>query len=295
MPAEHAIRRTGTVMGTRYAIVGHAVDAPLFAEAARELARLECRWSRFLPDSEIAVLNRTPGRPVIVADETFAVISAAVDGAIATGGLFDPTVHDTLVAHGYDRSFAEITTDGDDTTDVTIPFPPAAAPGVAGITLDEALRAVTLPPGVRLDLGGIGKGAAADRVSGQLIDRGARGVAIVIGGDARVRGRSPDGGGWRPVHEGEAMAGGAIHDGGVCTSSIGRRRWVRAGRERNHLVDPRTGRCLGSAIASVTVTAATATQAEVLAKAAMVRGSDAEGYLRSFGVHATVRRAAPAA
>lgn len=280
-------RHTGRVMGTEFTIIGHARDEHLFDEATYELARLEGLWSRFRDDSEIAVLNRAEGRPVIVSEETFTVITAAVDATIATAGRFDPTVHDSLVALGYDRTFDEIVPGA--------PAEPRPAPGVAGILLDEALCAVTLPVGVRFDLGGIGKGAAADRVSGRLMDRGARGVAVAVGGDTRVRGESPAGGGWLPHLEGVALDVAPLLDGGVCTSSVGRRRWSTANGEHNHLVDPSTGHSLAGTVDTVTVIAATATQAEVLTKAALVSGAEAPRLLESFGVHASIRWAAVAA
>ena len=271
-------------MGTTWLLVIHRRDRTLLDAAEAAIDDLERRWSRFRPDSEIAVLNRTPGVPVLVSPDTFQVIQAAVDGALATGGRFDPTVHDAMVALGYDRTFDEIA------PAVTVDDAPSPVPGVRGIELDEALHAVTLPAGVRLDLGGIGKGTAADLVSEQVMRGGAAGVAVSIGGDIRVRGESPSGGGWTFTDDG----GGAIElpevtDGGVCTSTR-RRRWSTDHGDVHHIVDPGTGRPTRGAVESVTVMGATAQQAEVLTKAAMVAGDEAEAFLAPFGVPHVIRR-----
>ncbi len=272
-------------MGTSYRLVARLSDGPLLDDAEAAIADYERRWSRFLVDSEITTLNRSPGRPVIVSPDTFALIRAAVDGAVQTQGRFDPTVHDAMVALGYDRTFPDL--------DPTMAGAPVPAPGVSGILLDPALHAVTLPPGVRLDLGGIGKGTAADLVSAQVMARGAAGVAVSIGGDLRVRGESPSGGGWT-FHgdDGDVDFPTAI-DAGVCTSTTRRRRWTTAAGEVHHVVDPATGRSTDDGIETITVMGATAQQAEVLTKAAMVAGDEAEAFLEHFGVRFRIHRRAP--
>ena len=80
-----------------------------------------------------------------------------------------------------------------------------------------------------------------------------------------------------------------LYDGAVCTSSVRKRRWSVDGSPRHHLVDPRTGHCLPDVIDSVTVVGASATQCEVLAKAAMVAGHGAPTVLDEFGATAFIR------
>jgi thiamine biosynthesis lipoprotein len=275
-------------MGTSYLLVVRDRDEGLLDDAECAIADFERRWSRFLADSEISAVNRNPGVPVIVSPDTFQVIRAAVDGAIATNGRFDPTVHDAMVSLGYDRTFARI-----DCETVRIDAA-GAAPGVHGIELDDALHAVTLPPGVRLDLGGIGKGSAADLVSDRAMQRGAAGIAVSIGGDVRVRGESPTGRGWSFTDDRGALDLPEVADGGVCTSTTRRRRWATPGGEVHHILDPSTGRPTTNAVESITVMGATAQQAEVLTKAAMVAGDDAERFLAPFGVPSVIRRGAAA-
>ncbi len=273
-------------MGTDAHVIAVGGSTQLLERARARIDDLEARWSRFLPDSELSRLNDAAGRPVIVACVTFELISRAVDGWRLTGGRFDPTVLPALVAAGYDRSFETVERDAPASA-----APSTPAPGCAELSLDTIVRSVTLPPGVALDLGGIGKGFAADLVSAELLQDGATGVCVNIGGDLRVRGTPPDRA-W--IVEVEAEPGTtpegaplcvALADGAVATTSSRRRAWRRAGRRQHHVIDPRTGRPVDIPATSVTVVAADAWQAEVLAKAAFVAGtrSEAEQLLEPIG------------
>jgi FAD:protein FMN transferase len=238
-------------------------------EVARELVEaLEARWSRFRPDSEVSRLNRHAGRPVRVSPETLTLVRRAVDGAAATGGRFDPTVLGAVLRAGYDRSFELLPADP----------PPGRSPlglGWRRIAVDAARSTVTLPAGVGLDPGGIGKGLAADLLVGALLARGAAGACANLGGDLRVDGDAPGGGPWvvdvgHPLRPGPAATVG-LRRGAVATSSRVRRAWGPR-RDHHHLIDPATGRPARSGLAAATVLAAEGWQAEVLAKAAFVAG-----------------------
>ena len=259
------------LMGTHahVVILAHpAVESMLTEFAERELHLMERRWSRFLPDSELSRLNAAAGKPVIVSADTFSVIKSAVDAWEHTEGRFDPTVHDALCSIGYDRTFAEI--------GCAAPGEARPAPGCADIELDPHLREVRLPTGVRLDLGGIAKGAAADLVVSRLLEAGAYGACVNIGGDIRVEGSAPTVAGWiiDIVFGGELHRRIALGGGAVCTSTRTKRRWMTAGGERHHIIDPRLGRST-TGLRWVSVVGARATQAEVLTKTVFVAGAEA--------------------
>jgi thiamine biosynthesis lipoprotein len=144
------------------------------------------------------------------------------------------------------------------------------------VRLDPYLPAVTLGPDVRLDPGGIGKGLAADIVVGELIERGAHGAMVNLGGDVSVAGAAPTQAGWivgveDPRDRTRSVARVALRAGGVCTSSRLRRAWIdTSGMPVHHLVDPRTGMPVDTDVASVTVVAGAAWWAEALTKARFV-------------------------
>jgi thiamine biosynthesis lipoprotein len=268
--------------GVEVIVVGGPDGAAL--DAQHRLDALEARWSRFLPDSELSRLNATAGTPVVVSQRTFDLIARAVDAWRRTDGRFDPTVLDAVEAAGYDRSFEAVARD-----DAAPAAPAAPAPGCGGIELDRLVRVVRLPRGVRLDLGGIGKGYAADLVALELRDRGCAGVCVNLGGDLRALGEPPDDApAWLVAVEdpsgGDGLGELALLEGGVATSTRLQRAWRRGGRDLHHLVDPATGVPASSGLMSVTVLAAETWWAEVLAKAAFVAGpSDGARLVRDAG------------
>lgn len=264
----HRLHAMGT--DVEVIVVGGADGDAIGAQA--RVDELERRWSRFLPDSELSRLNAAGGGPVMVSRLTFELVRRAVDAWRETEGRFDPTVLAALEAVGYDRSFEDVPREI-----AAEPGPASPAPGCATIELDPLVRAVRLPRGVRLDLGGIGKGFAADLVANELRDDGAAGVCVNLGGDLRVTGEAPDGApAWVVAVEdpsgSERFGNLVLVEGGVATSTRLRRSWRRAGRELHHLVDPASGAPAARGLASVTVLAAEAWWAEVLAKAAFVAG-----------------------
>ena len=267
-------------MGTDVEVLAVGADGAAMATlgglAADALEVREARWSRFRPTSELCRLNDAAGAPVVVSPGTFSLIARAVDAWRDTGGRYDPTVLAALEAAGYDRDFDAVARAGDEAAGDH-----PVVPGCGDVELDSLVSAVRLPVGVALDLGGIGKGAAADEVSAALLDAGVPGVTGVLvnmGGDLRARGAAPQPHGWvvdvdDPLETGRTGLL-AFAEGAIATSTKLRRAWTRGDRTLHHLIDPRTGEPAESGLASVTVVAGEAWRAEVLAKAAFVAGVD---------------------
>jgi FAD:protein FMN transferase len=245
-------------------IVGGTVG---LVESARDrLDDLEARWSRFIPSSEISRLNHAGGLPCHVSAETRLLVRRALDGYAATAGRFDPTLLGAILRAGYVESFDRR------------PSRPRASgstlrTGAHRIEIDETAGTVRIPVGVGFDPGGIGKGLAADLVSADLMDQGATGASVNVGGDLRVRGDAPDGEAWKiaiddPWGRSEPIARIRLREGAVATSSRLRRRWVRAdGAVQHHLLDPDTGTSARTPVLASTVVAAAGWQAEALSKA----------------------------
>jgi FAD:protein FMN transferase len=274
-------------MGTTVHLIGvgaagcAAETADLLEAAEARVHHLEAQWSRFRPTSELSRLNQRPGAPTTVTSETYDLVTAAVAGWVRTAGLFDPTLIDAVEAAGYERSFEALPADRSASALTRGPRLRASA-GCAEIGLDPDSRAVCLPHGTRLDLGGIAKGRAADLIVADLADAGLEGACANLGGDVRAWGRGPEGasgpaGAWRidiqdPTGSAAPLAMLEIDDGAVVTSTRLRRRWLVDGVEHHHLIDPRTQRPAFNGWAQVSVVAGTATEAEVLAKALFLAG-----------------------
>jgi thiamine biosynthesis lipoprotein len=271
------LRRRFRAMGTDVELLLVAEPSPL-AEAVlegaeREFERLEAILTRFRPESELSTLNRR-GR-IQASDELLTVTELALEAREQTAGRFDPTVHDALVAAGYDRTFADVAPDG--------PSAPAAGPCGGTVTVDREHGTIELEAGVHLDFGGIGKGYAVDR--GAMILSEAGPALVDAGGDIATVGR-PDALGWRiGVETSEGTIALALEDGALATTGRDRRRWRRGGDERHHIIDPATGRPAASDLLRVTVVGSTAVEAEVLAKALFLAGAhEAAGEAEALGV-----------
>ena len=250
----------------------HRADESLLDHAQQRLDQLEGLWSRFRPDSEVTRLTAEAGSWVDVSDETALLVRRAVEAFRVSGASFDPTVLGDMIRAGYDRSFDAL----------------AEAPARSGFSrllhgagdIEVDGNRVRLPAGTGFDPGGIGKGLAADFVSAELVDLGAVGVCINVGGDLRVRGHGPAGPdqGWTVGLEhpwlDEPIALVGLLDGALATSTTLKRHWSVDGEERHHLIDPGTGRPSTSDLTLVSIIATEGWRAEVLAKAVLLRGSE---------------------
>jgi thiamine biosynthesis lipoprotein len=286
------------VMGTEaHVIVVADDDAAGLAELAiARLQKLEARWSRFLPSSEISRLNGRRGAAVLVAPETFQLIDHALTAWRMTDGRFDPTILADLRAEGYDRSF-ELLGCPEPSAPVTrtrerevVRSPRGSCATAPDIHLDRIVGTVRLGANTTFDAGGIGKGFAADLVVDELLSSGARGVLVNVGGDLRAAGESPTDACWvvavaDPLKPRHLLGNVCLSAGAVASSWRTKRTWIGPdGKSRHHLIDPRTGVSASSGVAGVTVVAAQGWRAEVLAKAAFLAGPlDGPGLVAQSG------------
>jgi FAD:protein FMN transferase len=227
-------RATGTTWRIHHT---GGVDAGLAATIAQAVEHDEARWSRFRPDSEVARVNASAGRPVAVSPATLDILETCVHWIRLTGGVFQPLVGGALVAWGYRRSLADRNAYA------------AASPDPRRLEgrpqVDRARGTVQIPAGTRLDLGGIAKSWMAGRAASLvrvrcddpaiLVDAGgdlvaARGSHLVSVEDPRDHAAPP----LARVRVGEGQ--------GIATSGFGRRRWQNGdGTAAHHLIDPETG------------------------------------------------------
>jgi thiamine biosynthesis lipoprotein ApbE len=279
-------------IGTSVRLV--VADPDRLAEGRRLLAgdldALDLACSRFRADSELAYVESLGGTPVPVSEVLADAVGVALDAAQATSGDLDPTVATRLATLGYDRDFALVPSDG---PPVWLDFHPR--PDWRDIRLDRKHRRLTVPPGVRLDLGATAKAHAADRAATRLARHLGCGVLVSLGGDIAVGGEPPAGG-WRvriqdvTGHPGETPVGPAqvitLTSGGVSTSGIAARRWRRGQRTLHHILDPATGLPARPVWRTVSVLAETALAANVASTTAVIRGAAAQRWLEGQGLAA---------
>ena len=280
MSAGAETRVSGRCFGGSVSVHAGGASADAAAVAAFEqLRRIDRRLSRFRPESDLTALNRDP-REAVPASPLLLDLAQEIRWAgERTGGLVDGTLLGPLEAAGYVNSMAKWASPLP--TARTAPAPraesaasPISEPGWATIYVDRAAGTVRRAPGVRLDSGGIGKGLAADRVAADLADRPT--FCVDCCGDMRIGGTA---GHPRTVRIEHPLAGSdpawelEVAAGAVATSGVTRRVWLdREGRPQHHLIDPRTGAPARTGVLQATALAPTATEAEALAKAALLAG-----------------------
>jgi FAD:protein FMN transferase len=246
-------RRTFRAMGTDVELLVQSGQAHReLAAAEDEFRRLERLLTRFDPDSELSQLNEKGS--LTAGPDLLEVVRLALAGRSETAGRFDPTVHDALVGAGYDRTFRELPDDG--------PAPAAGTPCGGAVRIEG--NVIELDEGVRLDLGGIGKGYAAEKAATILAAAGP--CLVNAGGDIALRGIA-----WTIAVQPQLTL--ELEGGGLATSGRDRRAWRRGGRELHHLIDPVTGEPAACDLLRATVVAPDAIQAEIWAKALFLAGS----------------------
>jgi thiamine biosynthesis lipoprotein len=220
------------------------------------------RFSRFHDSSELNRVNASPRGVTLVSEEFASMLSRALDAARATGGLVTPAVGGALIAAGYDRDFPRLPLDG-------VAVEPVRVPSFHAITLCGLALLRTEP--VILDLNGVVKGQTVDDAL-DLLGEG----WVSAGGDVATI---------VPLVVG--LPGGdtiTLERGGLATSSIDKRTWLRGGTRQHHLIDPATGLPSTSPWRDVTVAAQSCYVADVAAKGALLFGADGPSWLDRRGL-----------
>ncbi|MBO0714006.1 MAG: FAD:protein FMN transferase [Acidimicrobiales bacterium] len=255
-----------------------------------EVAAIDDACSRFRPDSELARVNASGGRPRRVSALLIEAVEAALWAAEATSGDLDPTIGEVMEVLGYDRDFAELPPDAGPIVRV------GRVPGWRRVRIDRHRSSLRVPRGTVLDLGATAKALAADRAAVRAADLAGCGVLVSLGGDIATSGDAPASG-WSvrvadshaagPSDEGQTIS---IVTGGLATSSTTVRRWQRGGRPVHHIVDPRSGLPAIEVWRTVSVAAASCLDANVAATVAIIRGEAAAAWLSGLGLPARLVR-----
>ncbi|MGD0453778.1 MAG: FAD:protein FMN transferase [Solirubrobacteraceae bacterium] len=263
---------------------GSAHDA--VALIRRALLAWHMRFSRFLPASELSLLNSDPRQSVPVRPLMARFAKAVRDAGSLSGGLVDATLLWQIESAGYDEDLRDSLA-----LATALALAPTRRPASAAaarrwleVEVDLAAGTVTRPPGLALDSGGLAKGLFADVLGETLATHPS--FAINCAGDLLVGGTA---GVPRPVRVQSPFDGRTLHtfelsQTGVATSGIGRRSWLDGdGAPAHHLLDPSTGRPAFTGVAQATALAPSALAAEIKAKAALLSGPRAAAAWLSDG------------
>jgi thiamine biosynthesis lipoprotein len=243
-------------MGTLVRITIYSQDPSPLRAAFSRIAELDERLSDYKDDSELNRLCRTHGVAVKISHDLFRVLDASLKLSRLTDGAFDVTIGPVTHFWRLGR------------------LPDAETMAVVGwrnVVLDKKRRTAELKlAGMQLDLGAIAKGYAADEALKTLRNLGVTRALVAVSGDIAAGDAPPGTKGWRVGLE---PAGGEIYLKNAAVSTSGDTEQFReiGGVRYSHIIDPKTGFGLRSAIA-VTVVARRGLHADPIATAVSVMG-----------------------
>ena len=272
------VERSRVSMGSQLRLVAWTQDEATaldtFEHIFREFDRLEALLSVWKDGSDVVRLNQAAGAaPIAVSRDTIEVLDAAHEASVWTGGKFDITFGALADIWKFDHD-----------QDNVVPDRAAIEKRLPLVNFEEVVTdraagtAVIRTPGMRVHLGGIGKGYAVDRAVALLKQRGFADFMIQSGGDLYVAGTN-GGQPWKlaiadPRGNHEPFATLQLGDGTFSTSGDYERSFVKDGVRYHHLIDPDRGEP-ARGCRSVTIVTNRATLADVLSTGVFIMGPEA--------------------
>ena len=250
------------------------------ADARARVEEVEALWSVTDEGSEIYRANHSGGELVNVSEETAELVSFALEMAEKTDGALEPTIYPVLRAWGFTTDTKQVPSQEE--IDALL-----EDVGHEKITLDGTL--LTVPEGMELDLGAVGKGYAGDLAAEAVRARGIECAILSLGGNIQAVGSRPDGTDWRvglrsPWEDG-TLGVLRVSDQAVVTSG-GYENYFEDedGNVYWHILDPETGYPAKSGLLSVTIICPQGRMGDALSTALFVMGPQkAEEYWRENG------------
>lgn len=282
-------QETRAAMGTQFTIVVYGPDeSPLQAAVSAafdEILRIDRHWSTYLPDSDISVVNRGASqRPVPVDAELFGMLRTCLRFSRETEGAFDVTVGPLVAAWGFFKREGRIPSKKEAARAL-------AQTGWRNVRLDGTTVSFAVP-GMRLDLGAIGKGYAVDKAAAVLRQAGIQSALLDAGNSSILAiGAPPGQQGWTlmirdPKDPKKNVEQVLLKDASLSTSGNYEKFFRVKGRTYSHIFDPRTGYPV-EGVLSTSVIALTATETDALSTAFFVLRQ--EGTRRYLQAHPGIR------
>ena len=266
-----SFRAMGTLCQITFYPTGSRVAGEQFKTAAIQwVAEFEARYSRYLPESRVSQINHAAGKNwVEVDEETDRIFSLCHELFFLTRGAFDPTAMPLIQLWNWKATPPVIPSEAEIQ---------AAKELVGWSKVQRRKGGIFLPrPGMSIDLGGIGKEYAVDRVMQIAAQHGVANALVDFGQDLSMRGAPLHKPAWHigledPARPGKCWASLAIKDRAVATSGDYLRNFQINGRRYGHILDPRTGYPVDNGCRAVSVVAPTCTIAGILSTSAFILG-----------------------
>lgn len=271
------LRRTEFMLGTAItlSLYDHQSQV-LLDEAFQLIASLEDTLSINKSGTLIDAINNSAGKtPIPVDTDTFDVIQKGLSYSELTGGSFDITIGPLVKLWNIGFPDANVPTD----TQITTKLPLVNYKNVVLDTKDQTI--FLTQEGMQLDLGGIGKGYAADRVANLFREKGVKHALIDLGGNILALGNKPNGSLWKigvqnPLStRGKTIGHISVEDKSIVTSGIYERFIEQDGKKYHHILDPSTGYPFENDIAGVTIISDTSIDGDALSTSVFSKGVEA--------------------
>ncbi|MCL2696602.1 MAG: FAD:protein FMN transferase [Oscillospiraceae bacterium] len=274
-----SLSRTNFALGTFVTVSTpdtSAMAAAAFDRAFERLSEIEMIASAKNADSELFYVNQNAFKnDIAVSEELFFLLETGLYYSSLTNGAFDITLGSVVELWGIGTN-AEFVRGKPDEPEISAAIENS---GYEHLVLNENDRSVRfLREGLRIDLGALAKGYAADEMKRILVENGVTSAILDLGGDIHTIGNK-NGAGWRigitdPRSPGESCMVVRVFDKAVVTSGDYERFLIHEGVRYHHIFDARTGMPADSGIISATAIAESAMLADTLSTALFVMGAE---------------------
>ena len=266
------VKREVVLMGSQFTFV---VDAPkklaldAITQITKELIVLESKISSWKPGSDVFLLNQKAGNYVKISQLTMDLLILSQQAFDDTDGDFDASIGAVWDLYPFRDASAAMPTD--EQIKQQLQFV-----GADKIQLNRAELTAKLPEGMKINLGGIGKGYAAHFAISLMKSMGIKNAAVSAGGDVHLMGKKSTGP-WNvrienPRWQGQSIEQFSVADYSVATSGDSKRFFTRNGKRYGHIIDPKNGQP-AAGVQSVTIITKDATLADAYATAVFVKGA----------------------
>ena len=267
----------GFTMGTTYSIKIKTADAVVNQEKIRAdiekiLLEINQKMSTYIVDSELSVINFSNSLDSnLISDDLFKVISHANTISKTTNGAFDITVGPLVNLWGFGPNKSENIIPSNEEIELI-----KKNIGYKKIYLNKETTSIKkLHPDLYVDLSGIAKGFAVDKIALYLNSYNLENYLVEIGGELIAKGTNEDNEVWQigienPNNNLAKIIG--LKDIAMATSGDYRNYFEKNGVRYSHTINPNTGKPIKHKLASITVLDKTAMNADALATAFMVLG-----------------------
>lgn len=257
-------------------------------EAEKEINRLEKLFSPTIEQSEIFAINQYAAKQTVtVSKDTFDLIEKAKEYCNITEGAFDITIAPVVKAWGFTEEVKRVPSDEEIQQKLQLV-------DNNKLHIDKQNSTVYLEnENMSIDLGGIAKGYASNKVNEILKKNGVSSAVISLGGNVSVTGKRPDGTKWRIAVQDPMNSEGYVgilnvEDTSVITSGVYQRFFEQNGKKYHHIIDTKTGKPTQNGLLSVTIVCDNGAMADALSTSVMVaglqKGSELWRKLNNFGM-----------